>query len=118
MAQYEEFSVDKGTDIAIEIHMLDANGNTKNLTNHSVSASLKRNYSSEASVDFNSIIANPAVGGIATISLTNSDTNALQVGRYVYDVNLSFVDSDGNSIVERVLEGRFQVTPNVTQAGA
>jgi len=114
MAQYEDFTVDKGTDIAIKIHMLDKNGNTKDLTNHTVTAELKRNYSSTSFTRFNAIITNPSTDGIATISLTNTDTAALEVGRYVYDVNLAFQDSDGNDIIERVLEGRFQVTPNVT----
>lgn len=114
MAQYEEFTVDKGTDIAIEIHMLDKNGNTKDLTNHTVTAELKRNYSSTTSTSFNAIVANPSTDGIATISLDNTDTAALEIGRYVYDVNIAFRDSDGNQLIERVLEGRFQVTPNVT----
>ena len=53
--------------------------------------------------------------GTALLSLTNSQTNALKVGRYVYDVELSFVDSSGATIVERILEGRMQVTPSVTK---
>jgi len=39
----------------------------------------------------------------------------LKPGRYVYDAELSFVDSAGATITERVLEGRIQVTPSVTK---
>jgi len=30
-------------------------------------------------------------------------------------VELSFIDSSGDTIIERVLEGRIQVTPSVTK---
>ena len=33
MAQYEEFSIDKGSDVAVEIHLLNKDGTKKNLTN-------------------------------------------------------------------------------------
>ena len=49
------------------------------------------------------------------MSLTNVQTDALKAGRYVYDVELSFVDSAGATIIERVLEGRITVTPSVTR---
>jgi hypothetical protein len=118
MAQYEEFTIDQGTDIAIEIHCLDPLTNTpKNLINHAVYAKLKKNYSSDSAdtLAFNAIVAVPADEGVVTISLTNSQTDLLKAGRYVYDVELSFVDSADNTIVERILEGRIQVTPSVTR---
>lgn len=65
--------------------------------------------------DFTTLIANPATDGIVTLSLSNTQTDALKTGRYVYDVEISFVDSDSNTVVERILEGRVQVTPSVTK---
>ena len=56
-----------------------------------------------------------ATNGIATISLTNTQTDALRPGRYVYDVELSFIDDQANTIVERILEGRIQISPSVTK---
>lgn len=114
MAQYEEFTIDQGTDVAIEIHLIDDTGGVKDLSNHSIRAQLRKNYSSTAGVTFNSIIAIPPSAGIATISLTNLETAALDKGRYVYDVELSFIDSNNNAIIERILEGRVQITPGVT----
>jgi hypothetical protein len=52
---------------------------------------------------------------VTTIALTNTQTDALKPGRYVYDVEISFVDSDGDTIIERVLEGKIEVTPSVTR---
>lgn len=118
MAQYEEFTIDQGADIAIEIRCIDpATNSAKNLTNYSVAAKMKRNYNSDSAdtTTFTSIVASPPTDGIVTISLTNTQTDALKTGRYVYDVELSFVDSGGDTIVERILEGRIQVTPSVTR---
>jgi hypothetical protein len=96
--------------------LVDKNDAVKDITNHTITAKLKKNYNSDSSdtTSFTTIISNP-IGGITTLSLTNAQTDALKVGRYVYDVEMSFVDSDGETIVERILEGRMQVSPSVTK---
>jgi len=116
MAQYEEFTIDQGADVAIELHLVDKNDATKNVSNHTITAKLKKNYNSDSAdtIDFTTAITNPT-NGIALLSLTNAQTDALKIGRYVYDVELSFADSDGEIIVERILEGRMQVSPSVTK---
>jgi hypothetical protein len=117
MADYEDISVDQGSDIAIELHMTNTDGSVKNLANHSVAAKMKRNYNSDSdnTQAFNAIIATPPSDGVATISLTNTQTAALAAGRWVYDVELSYVDSSSSTITERVLEGKVFVTPSVTK---
>ena len=117
MAQYEEFTIDQGADVAVEIHLVNKDNSKKDLTSHSVAAKLKKNYNSDSdeTTNFTSIIASPATDGVVTISLTNSQTDSLRPGRYVYDVEISYQDSDENTIIERVLEGRVQVTPSVTR---
>ena len=117
MAQYEEFTIDQGADAAVEIHLVDKTGAKKDLTNHTITAKLKRTFNSDSAdtTDFNSIIATPASDGVVTISLTNTQTDALKAGRYVYDVEMSYVDSAGDNIIERVLEGKVHVTPSVTK---
>lgn len=116
MAQYEEFNIDQGSDVAIEIHLVDQNGAAKNISNYTPTAKLKKTYTSSDSdtTNFTAIVSDNT-GGIVTLSLTNTQTDALSKGRYVYDVELSYLDSDSNTIIERVLEGRIQVTPSVTK---
>ena len=116
MAQYEEFTIDQGSDVAIEIHCVDGQGAAKNLSNYSPSAKMKKTYTSSDSdtTSFTAIVSD-TTAGIITLSLTNTQTDALAKGRYVYDVELSFLDSASNTIVERILEGRIQVTPSVTK---
>jgi len=115
MAEYEKFTIDQGSDIAIQLELVDQNNNKKNLTSYSAAAKMKRTFNSDSS-DTTSFAAavTDATDGILTLSLTNSQTSALKVGSYVYDVEISFVDSSANTIIERVLEGKIRVNPNVT----
>lgn len=116
MAQYEEFTIDQGSDVAIEVHCIDGQGVAKSLANYTPSAKMKKTYTSSDSdtTSFTSIVSDPA-NGVITLSLTNTQTDALAKGRYVYDVELSFLDSASNTIIERILEGRIQVMPSVTK---
>ena len=119
MADYEDFTIDQGADVAIELHLLDNDGSKKNLTGYSVAAKMKRSYDSVDSDDitsFTSVVVVPATDGVVTLSLTNTQTDALNPrNRYVYDVELSYLDSDSNTIIERILEGKIKVSPSVTR---
>ena len=116
MAEYEEFTIDQGSDVAIELELVDHTGAAKDLVSHTVTATMKKSYSDSAgeATLFNSISSDPATSGVVNLSLTSTQTSALSKGRYVYDVELSFIDDSSNTIVERILEGRIQVTPSVT----
>lgn len=119
MADYEDFTIDQGADVALELHLQETDGSKKDLTAHSATAKMKRSYNSVDSdeiVDFTTAIAAPATDGILVLSLTNEQTDSLNPrNRYVYDVELSFQDSDGNTIIERILEGKVKVSPSVTR---
>ncbi len=115
MAEYEKFDIDQGSDIAIQLDLVDQNNNKKDLTNFSAAAKMKRTFNSDSSdtTTFSAAITD-ATDGTLTLSLTNAQTSALKVGTYVYDVEISFQDSASNTIIERVLEGKIRVHPNVT----
>lgn len=119
MATYEELIIDQGADVAVEIELVEQDGSKKDLTGYSAAAKMKRNYNSVDSdeiVDFTATIGDPATDGVVILSLTNTQTDALSTrGRYVYDVEISFQDSDGNTIIERVLEGKAKISPSVTR---
>jgi hypothetical protein len=116
MAQYEELSIDKGTDVTLQLELEDTNGNPKDLTSYIVAGKLKKTYNTndvEATL-FTTELQSPATAGVVNLSLTNAQTDALKAGRYVYDVEISFQDSDAQTVIERVLEGTITVTPSVT----
>lgn len=116
MATYEDFTIDQGSDLALQIELVNPDGSKKDLTGYSVAAKMKKTYRSAESIDFAAVIPDPSLEGVVTLSLTNMQTDSLRTrGRYVYDVELSHFDSDGNQIIERVLEGKIKVNPSVTR---
>ncbi len=120
LVTHEDIVINQGTDVAIELHLVYDSGSVYDLTNKSVASKMKRRYNDSsgdpATVSFNSIVATPPTDGIITLSLTNTQTDALETrGRYVYDVELSYTDSDSNTIIERVLQGNIEVSPSVTK---
>jgi hypothetical protein len=114
MAEYEKFTIDMGSDVAIQLELVDLSGNSKNLTNYSAAAKMKRNYNSDSADTTDFAVAIEPTNGIVTLSLTNTQTDALRVGNYVYDAEISYVDSNGSTIIERILEGKIRVNPSVT----
>tara|TARA_B100001939_G_scaffold347990_1_gene371843 strand:+ start:2064 stop:2417 length:354 start_codon:yes stop_codon:yes gene_type:complete len=117
MAQYEEITIDQGSDVSVELKILDTDGSKKNLTGYSAAAKMKKTYNSDSdqTFDFTTAFPTPRTDGKLTLSLTNTQTDLIKAGRYVYDVEISHVDSDTNTIIERVLEGQITVTPSVTK---
>ena len=117
MATYEDFQIDQGTDVNIQLQLATPEGAAKDLVGYSVNAQMRRTYNTSDSdaIAFLTQVQNPATAGIINLQLTNTQTDALKAGRYVYDVELSFLDSDQNTIVERILEGQINVTPSVTR---
>lgn len=112
---YEDFEIDQGTDVALTVQLRDINGSAKNLTNYSAAATLKVNYNADTGTPFSTIVAGDPADGIVTMSLTNEQTDALNTRyRYVYDLELSFQDIDGNTLIEKVLRGTMKINPSVT----
>ena len=118
MAQYEDLTIDQGADVAIQLELLEKDGSIKNLVGFSAAAKMKRSYNADSdnTMSFTTSITElNAPLGILLLELTNTQTNNLKPGRWVYDVEISYQDSDQNTIVERILEGNVQVTPSVTR---
>lgn len=117
MAQYEDFTVNQGTDFTIQLELVDKNSAKKNLAGFSASAQLRKTYASSDSsaTTFGASIPSPASSGVLNLTLTNAQTKLLKAGRYVYDVEISSTDSASNTLVERILEGQINVSPSVTR---
>jgi hypothetical protein len=117
MSQYEDITIDQGADQTIQLELVNTSGAKKDLTGFTASAQIRKSYSSSDSdaVTFTTQIPAPATDGILNLTLTNTQTDAMKAGRYVYDVELSYLDSDLNTIIERILEGQITVSPSVTR---
>ena len=111
MAIYSNFTIDQGTTFSANIDVTDAEGDVLNLTSYTVAGQMRKSYNSTTFTAFSASISN-ATGGVVTIGLSATQTNALKAGRYVYDVEITASDAT----VTRIIEGQIEVTPGVTRA--
>ena len=88
----------------------DANGNPFNLTGYTARAKLAKGYASTRTrTDFTTTIASDAASGVVTLTLSATQTSALEDTRYVYDLEIQTGD-----VVTRVIEGVISVRPQVS----
>jgi len=111
MAIYSNLTVDQGSTFNASIDVSDADDNVLALTGYTVAGQLRKSYASLTFTDFTTSVTSEALGTI-NIGLTDTQTNSLKAGRYVYDVEIT---SPGGEKT-RVLEGQLEITPGVTRA--
>jgi hypothetical protein len=111
MAVYSDISVDQGADFSAEVIVDDSDGTLANLTGYTVAGQIRKTYSSSTKVDFTCTVTDAAAGEI-TIGLSNTQTNAMKAGRYVYDVEITKTSTGYKT---RVIEGQITVNAGVTQ---
>ena len=110
MAIIANLYIDQGTDYTITVDVTDSAGDILDLTGYTATAQIRKTYtSSSLSATFTTSIA--AAAGQVTISLTDTQTSALEAGRYVYDLNIE----SGGGVKTRVIEGQAVITPGVTR---
>ena len=110
MAQVANIYIDQGSDFVIQVDVTDAAGDILNLTGYTASAQIRKTYSSStATATFTCTHSGSA--GVVTMSLTDTQTSAIEAGRYVYDLLVT----DGSGLKSRVVEGQATVTPGVTR---
>jgi D-Tyr-tRNAtyr deacylase len=110
MAIIANLYIDQGTDFSITVDVTDSAGDILELSDYTAAAQIRKTYSSSSvSATFATSIAELA--GQVTISLTDTQTAALEAGRYVYDLNIT----SSAGLVTRVIEGQAIVTPGVTR---
>ena len=110
MAVLSNLSVDQGADYSAEIIVEDANGNVANLANYTVAGQIRKSYASSTATNFTATITN-AGNGQVTIKLSNTTTNGMKAGRYLYDIEIT----DNAGVKTRVVEGQITINPGVTQ---
>ena len=110
MAIIANIFIDQGTDFSITVDVTDSTGDALNMSGYTASAQIRKTYSSStASATFGTSIAEAT--GQVTLTLDDTQTTALEAGRYVYDMNIT----SGGGQTTRVVEGQAIVTPGVTR---
>jgi len=104
------FTIEQGTTFS-RVLTLQENGSAMNLTGYSVASQMRSTHDSSSIVaTFSGSVTNASSGQL-TLSLTNSQTSAIDEAIYVYDVEIT----SGAGAVTRILEGTITVTPEVTR---
>ncbi len=129
MAQYEDLIVDQGSDVEIKLELFNPDGSQKILNKFNIvtqtlepmfnaSGKIKKSFNSKDSdsISFGASTISPSnAENELYLSLSNTVTDAMKSGRYVYDVEISATDSFGVTTIERILEGKLTVSPSVTK---
>ena len=111
MAVLSNLSVDQGADFSAEIVVQDSSGTVANLTGYTGAGQIRKTYSSTTATNFAVTIVS-VTQGVLSIALSNSVTNGMKAGRYVYDVEIT---KTSNGEKTRVVEGQITINPGVTQ---
>ena len=110
MASISNIFIDQGATFTTTVTVTDSNGDAVNLSGYSVAAQIRKTFLSSSATAFTATISNAPSGEI-TISLTDTQTTALEAGRFVYDV---LITASGGTKT-RVVEGQVTVNPSVTR---
>ena len=110
MSSISNIFIDQGADFTTTVTVTDSNGDAVSLVGYSAAAQIRKSYSSSTSTAFTTSISN-ASGGEITITLSDTQTTALEAGRYLYDVLITASGGDKT----RVVEGQVTVNPSVTR---
>ena len=111
MTTISNLFVDQDADFTTTVTVNDSTGSALDLTNYTALGMIRKTYQSSTATTFTSSFVSPRTTGQITISLTDTQTSALESGRYVYD--LVITDASGNKT--RVVEGNVTVNPSVSR---
>ena len=110
MASISNIFIDQGATFTTTVTVTDANGDAVSLSGYSVAAQIRKTFLSSSATAFTATISNASAGEI-TITLSPTQTAALEAGRFVYDV----VITASGGTKTRVVEGQVTVNPSVTR---
>jgi len=111
MATISNLFIDQNADFTTTVTINDSNGSALDLTSYTALAMIRKTYQSTTATTFTSTFVSPRTTGQITISLTDTQTAALEAGRYVYDL----IITDGSGNKTRVVEGIATVNPSVSR---
>ena len=110
MAAIANLTIDQGATFSSDVTVKDAQDNAYNLTGYTANAKLSKGFAStRPRTNMNTTIEPDATTGVVTLSLSATETAALDAERYVYDLEIT-----SGATVTRVIEGIITVRPQVT----
>jgi len=110
MATIRNLFIDGGTTYSNIISVSGSTGAALDLTGYTVASQMRKSYSSSIAYNFTTSIYD-AIQGKIRLQLTNTQTEQIPAGRWLYDVEIT----SPSGVRTRVLEGIVTVTPEVTK---
>lgn len=111
MATIANLYIDAGADYSNIITVATATSVPLDLTGYTVKSQMRKSYGSSTAYSFNASIYD-ATAGKVRIQLTNTESESIPPGRYLYDIEITQTVS---GIKTRVIEGIVIVTPQITK---
>jgi hypothetical protein len=111
VASISNLFIDASSNFSTTVTVTDTAGVALDLTGYTALAQIRKSYSSSLIETITSSFAVDRTTGNITLSLTDTQTKTLEVGRYLYDL----VITDTGSTKTRVIEGQVIVNPGVTR---
>ena len=112
--QIYDMEVRRGETFKEQIKLVDLDGNAINLTGRTAKAQVRKNPG-DSTLIAEMTATHTSDKGQITFSLTATQTKAMAVGQYFYDV-CSYQTTNGVTNVKYYIGGKFKVLPSVTQA--
>ena len=109
MATITNYKIDQGSDWSTEVTAKDSAGAVIDLSNHTITSHMRKNYTSTVSTAITGTTVNASAGTL-TLNLTSAVSAAMKSGYYYYDVEVTT-----GSTVTRILEGKIHLRPEVTK---
>lgn len=109
----QDLIIDQGASFQISVELFDINNEPIETENLTVFAQLRRHYTSNNAVTFDTTINEEENELI--LSLTPEQTSELPAGRYVYEVKIIFNEQEEDAVIDRILEGVVTVSPQVAR---
>ena len=112
MAHTEDIQLDQGTDVSIEVTLINYDKTPKNLVGHLVKGIIKPSVESEDAIEF-ATAKTDALNGVIDLVLTAAQTQIMNHRRrYAYEVEIVHVNEEnGDTVRERVLQGIITIVP-------
>jgi hypothetical protein len=110
MAQRSNLYVDAGSTYNTIITVAASNGQALDLTGYSVASQMRKSYQSSTYHAFTASVYDATAGKIR-LQLTDEQSGAIPMGRWLYDVEIE----SPTGARTRVIEGIVTVNPQITQ---
>lgn len=113
MATKRHLVIDQGSDFVYQFEVEDDNGAPANLASWTGISLMKRHFDSANSHAFT---VTTSEDGLVTLTLDATASQAMNSGRYVYDVLLQLIEESEVLESMRVIEGMVTINPAVALA--